>query len=64
MLLGNIETEMINNLSEADKDAIVRETPLEKIGKPADVAKVVKWLISDEFTTGQIISPNGGWVIT
>ena len=61
---GNIETEMNNNLSEEDKNSIKEETPLKKLGKPEDIAKVVKWLINDDFTTGQIISPNGGWVIT
>ena len=48
-------------------DRIIKElkndTPLNKIGKPEDVYKCVKWLIEDEFTTGQIISPNGGYVI-
>jgi len=28
-----------------------------------DIAKCVKWLIEDNYTTGQVISPNGGWVI-
>ena len=28
-----------------------------------DMAIKEKWLIEDEFTTGQVISPNGGWVI-
>ena len=37
---------------------------LGKIGKTIDIARCVKWLIEDEFTTGQVISPNGGWVIT
>ena len=40
------------------------ETPLGRIGIPQDIAKCVKWLIEDTFTTGQIISVNGGWIIT
>ena len=44
-------------------EEIKSHIPLEKIGKPEDVAKCVEWLIEDEYTTGQIISPNGGWVI-
>jgi hypothetical protein len=30
---------------------------------PIDIYRCVKWLIEDDFTTGQIISPNGGFVI-
>ncbi len=61
---GMIETEMISDLTEEDKKEIIEETPLRKIGKPADIYKTVKYLIEDEYTTGQIISPNGGWIIT
>ena len=32
-------------------------------GKVQDISKCVKWLIEDEYTTGQVISINGGWVI-
>lgn len=60
---GVIDTEMNNNLDNAIKEEIKNETPLNKIGKPIDIYRCVKWLIEDEFTTGQIISPNGGYVI-
>ncbi len=60
---GIIETQMNSHLTEEEKKAIVEEIPLEKIGKPEDIAKCVEWLIEDKYTTGQIISINGGWVI-
>ncbi len=60
---GVIDTEMNNNLDNVIKEEIKNETPLNKIGKPIDIYRCVKWLIEDEFTTGQIISPNGGYVI-
>ena len=60
---GMIETDMNKEYSEEDKEQIKEETPLQKIGQPIDIAKCVKWLIEDEFTTGQVISPNGGWII-
>lgn len=60
---GVIDTEMNNNLDNAIKEEIKNETPLNKIGKPIDIYRCIKWLIEDEFTTGQIISPNGGYVI-
>lgn len=61
---GMIDTEMNQNLTKEEVEQIKEETPLEKIGKTEDIAKCVKWLIEDSFTTGQIISINGGWVIT
>lgn len=61
---GIIDTDMNKNLKEEEKNKIIEEIPLEKIGKPSDVAKCIEWLIEDEYTTGQIISINGGWVIT
>ena len=60
---GVIDTDMNSNIDEAIKEEIKSETPLNKIGKPIDIYRCVKWLIEDEFTTGQIISPNGGYVI-
>ena len=60
---GLIDTQMNQDLSEKVLEEIKEETPLGKIGTPEDIAKCVKWLIEDEFTTGQIISSNGGWDI-
>lgn len=61
---GLIDTEMNNDLTKEELDNIINETPLCKIGKPEDIAKCIKWLVEDEFTTGQVISINGGWSIT
>lgn len=44
-----------------DYDEIKKEIPLNKIGKTIDIANCIKWLIHDEYTTGQIIEINGGW---
>lgn len=60
---GIINTEMNKNLTKQDMEDIKTEIPLERIGKPEDIAKCVKWLIEDSYTTGQIISVNGGWYI-
>lgn len=61
---GLIDTEMISDFTKEEIKEIENQTPLGKIGKPLDIAKTAKWLIEDEFTTGQVISPNGGWIIT
>ena len=61
---GAIDTDMNKNLTKEELKELEEETPLGRIGKPEDIAKCVKWLVEDEFTTGQVISPNGGWIIT
>ena len=60
---GIIDTEMNNNLSEEERKDIIKEIPLKKIGKKEDVARCVKWLLEDEYVTGQVININGGWLI-
>ena len=60
---GAIDTDMNSDLTKEERKELEEETPLGKIGKPEDIAKTIKWLVEDEFTTGQVISPNGGWVI-
>lgn len=60
---GIINTEMNKNLNEQEIKNIKEEIPLEKIGKPIDIEKCIEWLIEDQYTTGQIISINGGWGI-
>ena len=59
-----IDTEMNKKLTDEDIKNIKEEIPLEKIGKKIDIARCIMWLINDEYTTGQVISINGGWVIT
>ena len=60
---GIIDTDMNKNLNIKEINNIKEEIPLGKIGKTLDIAKCVCWLIEDDYTTGQIISINGGWNI-
>lgn len=60
---GAIDTDMNKDLSVDDWKEVENEIPLNRRGYPIDIAKCVNWLVDDEYTTGQIISPNGGWVI-
>ena len=57
---GAIDTDMNKDII---KEEVVSDIPLGRFGKPEDIAKCAKWLVEDNYTTGQIISPNGGWVI-
>ena len=61
---GVIDTEINGHLSENEMADLKEETPLDKIGKPEDVAEVALFLASEkaEFITGQIIPVNGGFV--
>jgi 3-oxoacyl-[acyl-carrier protein] reductase len=62
---GLIETDMTSNLSDEDKECLIDETPLARIGKPIDIANTLYYLASDEasFITGQVIGVNGGFII-
>lgn len=60
---GAIDTDMNKSVTEEEWKEVKREIPLNSIGKAKDIAKCAKWLIEDEYTTGQVISVNGGWYI-
>ena len=54
---------MNKEIDAENKNVIIEKIPLGKTGDPKDIAKCVKWIIEDEYTTGQIISVNGGMYI-
>jgi 3-oxoacyl-[acyl-carrier protein] reductase len=58
---GLIETEMIQNLP---NEMIKQIIPMGRVGLPEEIAKVVRFLCSDEasYITGQVISVNGGMI--
>lgn len=60
---GIIDTDMNSELTQEEKEKLKNEIPLEKIGQPKQIAKAVLWIMEDEYTTGQIISIDGGWGI-
>ena len=59
---GYIETEMTQSLSDQQKEFLLNNIPLKKLGKPDDIAKVVKFLCSEDsaYITGQVIAVDGG----
>ena len=60
---GIIDTQMNEYINAEDLNEIINDIPLKKVGPKKDIAKCVKWLIEDTYTTGQVISINGGWKI-
>ena len=62
---GAIETDMLRDLADGDKESLCQMTPLGRLGTPEDVARVIAFLASPDaaFITGQVVSPNGGLLI-
>ena len=59
---GFIETDMTNDLPEDSKASMLEHIPLARLGKPSEIAAVVKFLVSDAggYITGETIHVNGG----
>jgi len=59
---GFIHTDMTENLTEPQKEAILRSIPLGTLGEPKDVAQTVSFLTSpaSQYMTGQVLGVNGG----
>lgn len=59
---GFIETDMTAKLNEKQREALQNTIPMQRLGTPEDVARVVGFLSSDEaaYLTGQVIAVDGG----
>ena len=59
---GYIETDMTAFLTDEQKDNIIEQLSIKRIGKPEDIANIVSFLCTDEseYITGQVISVDGG----
>ncbi|WMJ76816.1 MULTISPECIES: elongation factor P 5-aminopentanone reductase [unclassified Sedimentibacter] len=62
---GVIQTEMLSSYNENELGELKEHTPLMRLGNPNDIAGCALYLASlySNFVTGQVISPNGGFVI-
>ncbi|WP_047981303.1 3-oxoacyl-[acyl-carrier-protein] reductase [Ornithinibacillus contaminans] len=62
---GFISTDMTDELTEEQQQGMLGLIPLAKLGEPEDVAKVVRFLASDDanYITGQTIHIDGGMVM-
>lgn len=62
---GPVDTDLFNaGKTEEVKARMAAFSPFNRIGRPAEIAQVVRFLLSDEasWVHGQIVQPNGGMV--
>jgi 3-oxoacyl-[acyl-carrier protein] reductase len=59
---GFIETDMTASLTDAQREALLTQVPLKRLGKPEDVAHGVAYLLSEQasYVTGITLDINGG----
>ena len=59
---GFIDTDMTRDLSEENRNAMLNQIPLSRLGRPEEIAETVKFLVSDAaaYITGETIHVNGG----
>jgi 3-oxoacyl-[acyl-carrier protein] reductase len=59
---GFIDTDMTRALPEAQRDALLGQIPLARLGQPAEIAKAVAFLASPgaAYITGETLHVNGG----
>jgi 3-oxoacyl-[acyl-carrier protein] reductase len=59
---GFIATAMTDAIPEKEREELIKQIPMRKLGTPEDVANAVYFLASDEarYITGHVIGVNGG----
>lgn len=62
---GFIDTDMTRNLTSQQRELLLQQIPLRRLGSPADVAQAVLFLASPAaaYITGQTLSVNGGMLM-
>lgn len=63
---GFIDTDMTRELNDAQREAMLKDIPLNRLGEVKDIAAIVSFLASAEagYITGQTIHVNGGMYVT
>lgn len=62
---GIVDTDMNKDLCEEDREALITQTPQQRFATPMEIAHTILFLASPnaDYMTGQVLSPNGGFVI-
>jgi 3-oxoacyl-[acyl-carrier protein] reductase len=63
---GFIDTDMTRKLNDAQREAMLKDIPLKRLGEANDIAATVSFLASGSasYITGQTIHVNGGMYVT
>ncbi len=59
---GFIQTDMTDAIGEEQREALIKQVPLNRLGKPADISGAVQFLASPAgaYITGETLHVNGG----
>ncbi len=62
---GAVNTDMMKEFSFDEINQIEKDIPMGRLANTNEIAKIVLFLTSNaaKYITGQVISPNGGWVV-
>ena len=60
---GVINTDMVQVLGRETLEALVQEIPLRRLGRAEEIARTVLYLAGSEYTTGQVLGVDGGFII-
>lgn len=60
---GMIMTDMLRGVNQDELNALASTIPLGYIGEPKDIAGALEYLVKSPYVTGQVLSPNGGFVM-
>jgi 3-oxoacyl-[acyl-carrier protein] reductase len=62
---GVVDTSMIANLETENREKIISQIAMGRIGTPEDIADVILFLASDlsRYVTGQVVGVDGGWAL-
>ncbi len=61
---GFIESDMTAVLSDKVKDVMLGQIPMKRFGLPSEIASTVRFLAEQEYITGQVITIDGGMVMS
>ena len=60
---GITDTDMMSDFDGGERQALADKTPLGRFALPEEIAKAIVFMAESEFTTGQVLSPNGGFTV-
>ena len=60
---GVIDTDMVKVLGQDTLDMLAEQIPMGRLGRPEEIAAMILHLAEAEYTTGQVVTVDGGFII-